>query len=256
MTARKYGWKRDLPDFRDLHCSLVDGVMGYVWPSSVDLRKTGFMPAIYDQGQLGSCTGNGIAGAIEYDMAAQKLNVWQPSRLWIYYYERVLEGTVDTDSGAAIRDGFKVINTNGYCSEATWPYDITQFTVEPNAEAKKEAKNDRVIKYQRVDQTFNALKGILTHGHPIVFGISVYESFESDSVASNGVVPMPSANEQLLGGHCIVLVGYNDSKQLFTFRNSWGTSWGDAGYGYLPYSYVINANLASDFWIVLNEVDK
>lgn len=255
MANKKYGWKRDLPDFRDIRCSLVDGVSSYVWPHSVDLRKSGFMPPVYDQGQLGSCTGNGIAGAIEYDMAAQKLDVWAPSRLWIYYYERVLEGTVDQDAGAAIRDGFKVINNKGFCSEKTWPYDISQFTVQPNADAQKEASVDRVLKYQRVDQTFNALKGVLAHGHPIVFGISVYESFESDAVNSTGIVPMPAATEQLLGGHCIVLVGYDDNKQLFTFRNSWGTGWADNGFGYLPYAYVINPNLASDFWIVLNEVD-
>ncbi len=84
----------------------------------------------------------------------------------------------------------------------------------------------------------------------MVFGFSVYESFESDSVASTGVVPMPSPNEQLLGGHAVVLVGYDDTKKVWIVRNSWGTNWGQAGYFTMPYAYLTNSNLASDFWTI------
>ncbi len=99
-----------------------------------------------------------------------------------------------------------------------------------------------------VTPTLNELKGCLADGYPFVFGISVYDSFESDEVAKTGIVPIPSPTEQMLGGHCIVAVGYDDATQRFTIRNSWGTEWGDYGHCYLPYEYLTNGNLASDFW--------
>jgi C1A family cysteine protease len=249
ISGMKYGWKPDLPDHRDIRFSLADTVAPDDLPSSVDLRTIGFMPIPYDQGKLGSCTANSIAAAIEFDRAKQKLEVWTPSRLFIYYHERLLEGTVNTDAGAMIRDGFKVINSTGFAKETTWPYIPSQFRVAPNAQAMAEAGNCKVVTYQAVDQTPHSIKAALASGYPICFGISVYSSFESRDVALSGRVPMPSFFDSSLGGHAILLVGYDEAKQLYTFRNSWGTGWGDKGYGYLPYQYVHSDKLASDFWI-------
>ena len=173
-----------------------------------------------------------------------------PSRLFIYYNERVIEGTVKSDSGAQIRDGIKTVASTGVCDETLWPYDITQFAHKPTAACYKAAKLQRAITYSRVGQTLSQLKGCLASGFPIVFGFTVYDSFESADVASTGVVPMPAAGESVLGGHCVVAVGYDDASQRFTIRNSWGTGWGMAGYATMPYAYLLSSSLASDFWTV------
>lgn len=247
--GRRYGWKKQLPDHRDKVFKL-NPVISTNLPTSVDHRKSGFMPRVYDQGQLGSCTANSIAAALEFDRKKQGLDVWTPSRLFIYYYERLGEGTVNSDAGAAIRDGYKVINTTGYAKETTWPYDVKKFNLKPNADAQAEAATYKSVSYQSVDQNENSIKSVLAEGYVISFGISVFQSFETRDVASNGFVPMPRGHEGNLGGHAILLVGYDDNRQVYIFRNSWSEQWGDGGYGYLPYEYVHNPDFASDFWVV------
>jgi C1A family cysteine protease len=248
-TFKKYGWKKQLPDHRDIKFKL-DRTITDNLPTSIDARKSGFMPHVYDQGSLGSCTANSIAAALEFDRAKQGLEVWTPSRLFIYYYERLGEGTVNSDSGAMIRDGYKVINTTGYAKETTWPYVTGRFTMAPSEAAMAEAATNKSVQYQSVDQTETAIKTVLAQGYVISFGISVYASFEGRDVAANGFVPLPHTSEKNLGGHAILLVGYDDNRKVYIFRNSWGKDWGDGGYGYLPYAYVHNENLASDFWVV------
>jgi len=240
-----YGWLPDLPDARDHYYTAAPLTMATM-PSSVDLRAK--CPAVYDQGQLGSCTANGVAAAIEFDLMKQGKTVFTPSRLFIYWNERAIEGTTDQDSGAMIRDGVKSVASLGAPPETDWPYDVTQFTAEPPPEAYADALNYRAISYARVVQEMRQMKGCLAEGAPFVFGFSVYDSFESDIVASTGVVPMPSASDTLLGGHCVVAVGYDDSNQWFICRNSWGAGWGDQGYFYMPYLYLASATLAQDFW--------
>ena len=239
-----YGWKPQLPDHRDLY--LVQAPV-YL-PPSVDLRP--HCPPVYDQGQLGSCTGNAIAGAIEFDRMKQKLSDFIPSRLFIYYNERALEGTVSQDAGANIRDGMKTIAKQGACAETDWPYAISKFASKPPMKAYVDALKDLVSSYHAITQNLTTMKSALVSGLPFVLGISVYDSFESDVVAKTGVVPMPGKDEQLLGGHAVLCVGYDDSKQRFIVRNSWGSSWGQAGYFTIPYAYLTNSNLASDFWVV------
>jgi C1A family cysteine protease len=241
-----YGWVRDLPDARDLMYAAPllrypDGL-----PTSVDLRSE--CPPIYDQGQLGSCTANGIAGAIEFDQRKQGVKDFVPSRLFIYYNERVIEGHVNEDSGAQIRDGVKVVNKLGAPPEGDWPYDINKFTDKPPPTVYSEALQEIVTSYARVGQNLTNMRGCLAEGYPFVFGFTVYESFESDTVAKTGIVPMPASGESVLGGHCVVAVGYDDKQRRFTIRNSWGTNWGIAGYCMMPYEYLIDPSLASDFW--------
>lgn len=244
---RKYGWRPQKPDHRDFRFSAPQSV--YL-PRHYDLSIIYKYPPCYDQGQLGSCTGNAIAGALEADQIRQKLPEATPSRLFIYYYERVMENTVSEDAGAEIRDGIKVTAQNGVCKETTWPYVISRFTTEPSLAARTEAAQHRSVKYMAVNQTLKDIKTAIVLGYPVVFGISVYESFESDAASKTGVIPMPAKTESMLGGHAILLVGYCNYYKAFKFRNSWGPSWGDNGYGYLPYQYVTDPNLASDFWAI------
>ncbi|PHN26068.1 C1 family peptidase [Pseudomonas sp. ICMP 460] len=247
-TVKQYGWIRDLPDHRD-HLYAAPPAMLAALPPLVDLRP--HCPPVYDQGQLGSCTANGIAGAIQFDRMKQKLTpLFEPSRLFIYYNERVIEHTVDSDSGAMIRTGIKSVGVQGDCPESEWPYDITKFSVKPPQKCYTDAKKYKAIQYQKVAQNLNQMKGCLAAGYPFVLGFSVYESLESKEVTKTGIVPMPASTEKMLGGHCVLAVGYDDAKQRFIIRNSWGDAWGMKGYGTLPYGYLMDENLASDFWTI------
>ncbi|HVM32898.1 MAG TPA: C1 family peptidase [bacterium] len=251
LTGRKtkgYGWTPDLPDHRDLLYAAPAPHLRAL-PSKADLRP--HCPPVYDQGQLGSCTANAIAAAVEFDQMKQSLpSVFVPSRLFIYYNERVLEGTVSQDSGAQIRDGIKSVAKLGVCPEAEWPYRIAKFAVKPAANCYKDAVQYRALSYQKVARDLGQMKGCLASGYPFVFGFTVYESFESAAVAKSGRVPLPSAGEQVLGGHAVVAVGYDDAQQVFFVRNSWGPAWGLKGYFLMPYAYLLHAGLSSDYWTV------
>jgi C1A family cysteine protease len=246
-TVARFGWRPDTPDMRDLMTAVPPRAVSKL-PSSVNLTTLTCMPPVYDQGQLGSCTGNAIAGGFEFDLGKQKLPVFQPSRLAIYYDERVIERTTKEDAGAEIRDGMKVISKTGAAPETLWPYKISKFSTKPSKAYYDAAKAHTCVLYQRVAQSEGAIKSVLASGLPIVFGITVYDSFESDAVAATGAVPMPKKTEKTLGGHAILMVGYTKSR--FTFRNSWGDSWGKKGYATLPLDYVLNPDLASDFWTI------
>jgi C1A family cysteine protease len=250
---QRYGWKPDIPDFRDLKFS--SPVEATKLPPSVDLRPQ--MPkVVYDQGDLGSCTGNAIAGAVQFDRMRQKLDQAAdliPSRLFIYYNERAIEHTINEDSGAMIRDGIKCVAKQGVCFESgvgSWPYNIGKFTAKPPAECYKTGLTSQAIKYSRVPRTLNQMKGCLAAGFPFVIGFTVYDSFESDAVANTGVMPMPQSNEAVLGGHAVLVCGYRDDKSQWIVRNSWSAGWGDGGYFYMPYEYLMNPDLSDDFWTI------
>src|SRR5216684_2306786 len=197
----RYGWIPDLPDERD-HIYAAPPQFLSALPPATDLRA--LCPGVYDQGMLGSCTANAIGGAIEFDRMKQKLTDFVPSRLFIYYNERLIEGTVNSDSGAQIRDGIKTVASQGVCPEPEWPYDITKFTTKPPAKAYKDSATDRAVSYQSLIQDLNQMKGCLASGYPFVFGFTVYESFESAAVANSGHAPMPAPSERAIGGHGVV----------------------------------------------------
>jgi C1A family cysteine protease len=247
-SLRGYGWTPDLPDRRDKMYSAPLRRLGPL-PPSVDMRSG--CPPVYDQGELGSCTANAIAGALEFNQMKEKqADVFAPSRLFIYYNERAIENTVNEDSGAMIRDGIKSVSKDGAPHETLWPYDISKFKNKPSPTAYKDAAKHRAILYQRLTQTLDQLKGCLASGFPFVFGFSVYESFESQAVAKNGKVPMPKSKEKQLGGHAVLAVGYDDASSRFIVRNSWGDKWALAGYFTIPYAYLTDANLSDDFWTI------
>jgi C1A family cysteine protease len=250
---KKYGWIPDLPDARDHLFAAAPGVLSKL-PAAVSLRA--HCPPVYDQGQLGSCTGNAIAAAIQFDRMKQKqasANTLVPSRLFVYYNERVIEGSVGHDAGAQIRDGVKSVANQGACFEtgrSAWPYNIGEFTKRPPQACYAEAAKHQIVQYSRLVPIPAQLKGCLAAGYPFVFGFTVYESFEGPQVAGTGIVPMPSPREHALGGHAVLAVGYDDRTQTFTVRNSWSAKWGKGGYCEMPYAYLTNDQLARDFWTI------
>lgn len=243
VSIPKFHWVRDKLDTRD-----------YLYrpnatrtPSTIDLRA--FATPVEDQGSLGSCTGQAVAGAIELlnKRANKQTDV---SRLFIYYYERLLIGTVNYDSGAYIRDGIKVTNHWGAPLENLWPYNISKFRSAPSSSAVVDAARRKVTRYERASN-HNACIDALTNGFPVIIGFNVYSSFMSSFVSRTGLMQYPNTrNETLLGGHAVLLVGYNHATQKYIVKNSWGTNWGDGGYFYMPYKVIQDTRMSGDFWVI------
>lgn len=245
---KKYGWIPDLPDWRDHRYAAPAAVLEAL-PPRVDLRDQ--CPPVYDQGDLGSCTAQAIAGAVQFDLLKQQQrDPFTPSRLFIYYNERLEEGTVDEDAGAMLRDGIKTVAQLGAAHEQLWPYVVSKFRTRPASVAYLDAERHQALLYQRLTPTIAQLKGCLASGFPFVFGFAVYESFEDPAVARSGHAPLPGADETLLGGHAVMAAGYDDANGWFLLRNSWGPGWGLRGYFTLPYAYLTTPDLSDDFWTI------
>jgi C1A family cysteine protease len=251
LKRHSYGWRPGVPDQRRYRFRVAKPIQ---LAASLDLRSQ--QPSVFDQGQLGSCTGNGIAAELEAQAMAQGVGPTPLSRLFIYYNERDMEGTIKSDAGADIVDGIKSVVNLGVCSEAEWPYDVAKFATRPDPLCYQDALKLRAILYESVDQDLTQIKTALTTGRGLVIGISVYDSFESDAVAASGIVPLPALSENMLGGHCVRLVGYTDVGLAdipaghFIGMNSWGADWGLKGFFAIPYPYLLDPNMASDFWTI------
>lgn len=194
-----------------------------------------------------NCTANGIARLFQYaENLAGIAPAIMPSRLFLYYNERKQEGTVNEDAGAIIRDGIKACNVWGVVDEGLWPYDISKFKQEPPASVYDAAMAERIRFYASIQQhNLDQIKLCLSHKFPIVFGTPVYREFEN---YTGGVLPMPTVFESSLGGHCMVLAGYDDSVNGGLVANSWGKGYGHDGYLWVSYDYIIK--LFSDLWMM------
>jgi C1A family cysteine protease len=247
MNNRKFSWRPDVPDFRDFRLSKILKPKMQILPKSVYLNK--YCTTIEDQGDLGSCTANALVGAMEFLHSFKTKKELNLSRLFVYYNERVIEGTVNQDAGAMLRDGIKTLVAQGVCLEKTCPYVTSAFKRKPSAKAYTEALNYQALQYARLN-TLADMQRSLANNFPFVFGFAVYESFMTDAVAKTGVAIMPIKGESMLGGHAVMAVGYDDSRKALLVRNSWGTNWGIRGYFWMPYDYVTNRNLSDDFWAI------
>jgi len=240
---RSYGWVPDIPDNRDYLYRAIKPVIRL--PKEVDLRN--FCSMVEDQGSLGSCTAQALAGNLEFIDNKIDSIYTDVSRLFIYYNERLLIDSIDYDSGASLRDGIKSLKNSGVCEEKLWPYTIEKFTEEPPAKCYRDAKDHRIKSYHRIESLREMLV-CLAEGYPFVFGFTVYESFESAKVTRTGIVNMPKKKESAIGGHAVMAVGYDQDKKRFLVRNSWGKGWGMDGYFTMPFKYL--ETLAEDFWTV------
>lgn len=244
-----YGCNPDLVDERDRLFVPRQGISD-IW-APIDLRI--HCPPVMDQGSLGSCTAHGVTGVARYYIIQHMyadpqhgIYDFPMSRLQLYWWSRFVEGNVEYDSGAQIRDAIKVLAKHGVGHEDSWPYEISWFKIKPPKELEEDAMQYKALAYHRVDVRASEVKSALNAGHPVVIGVSVYESFEGPEVARNGIVPMPAPSEQLMGGHCMYVVGFKDGR--FIVRNSWGTDWGDKGDCYLLPAYL--ERYGADFWVI------
>jgi len=251
LQTHKLGWLPDTPDARDISYRAR-----YTVPRKLAVRadlRVGCSP-VEDQGELGSCTAQALVGALEFlQMKALQVGLSPRyrdlSRLFVYYNERDVMGTIKEDSGAMLRVGIKTLAKLGVCKEALWPYTISTFTRKPIKKCYTEAQNHLVTSYERLSD-LDAMKACLAGGVPFVFGFSVYEHVLTKAVARSGIIRLPKPSERLQGGHAVMAVGYDDAAQTLIFRNSWGEKWGNKGYGTLPYAYLTRRDLSDDFWVI------
>lgn len=243
----KFGYLRDLPDQRDYIFTVS---VPQPTPPSVDLRPK--MPPVYDQGSLGSCVANAMAGLCQYNEMLHPVPNFHgvPSRLFMYYNNRRVIRATEYDSGSSMRDAIKAVAYWGYCPENDWPYQIKEFAKRPSDEAYTIAKKEVVKTYRRVNQILNDMRVCISEGHPVLIGFACYSSFMSRQLAQSGVLNLPTLAEKALGGHAVLVVGYDDSVNRFIVRNSWGPKWGQQGYFTMPYEYVMRPDLCGDMWTI------
>lgn len=246
LTPNRRRVRLDAEDLLPLNMRKPGGL-----PVKVDLRQ--WSSPIDNQGELGSCTGFSIKAARELMLKRDGQPAYAPlSALFLYYYERKREGTIDEDAGAMITTGFEVLKDVGISREATWSYDDSndnnpdtkeKFQLPPSAEAYSDARNYRVKTIRSLESLRN-IRYELANRNPVVIGIEVYEAFFD---TKTGMLPKPNPNEKSQGGHAVTIVGYDDAQKVLIVKNSWGNDWGDKGYFYLPYEYV-KLGLASEAW--------
>ena len=245
----KYFLKRDKQDERDHKFNMaISPVSNLKLPVSVDLRSK--CPVVYNQSTLGSCSAN--AGCAARLMAMGNTQI-ELSRLFLYYMERSLENTINEDSGASMRDICKALTNYGVCEEKYMPYDVNKFTTNPSEDAIKNALNYKIASYKSLNSAMEVKQNLAIRQQPVLMGMTVFQSFESPNIAKTGKMSMPIIGEKEIGGHAVLIVGYNDGniisnltniitnssipKGCFVIRNSWGSDWGDKGYFYMPYSF-------------------
>ena len=240
--VRKYPVLPDLPD----NTVPLHTYQGLKLPGMVNWYNN-FGP-VFNQGEYGSCTAQSMCGIVNFYNPG-----FGPSQMFQYYNERLLSGTTNSDSGSTLGNAVKAFQEYGVCKETLWPYTQQDLFNQPPAICYEQAWKDPKLNYLKVPIQNNPnlvlqLKESLYLGNPVMIGIVVFPSFESDQAAQTGQIPMPSGKSKPLGGHAIVLVGYNDNIQSFVFRNSWGENWGVNGYGFLPYQYVQEYMMSA--WVV------
>lgn len=249
VQERILNWKKGPEDSRD-YKSVRRLSAPVQLPSEFELEKQ--IP-IYDQLDIGSCVANSAASCYRFESAQVIGNFsFDPSRLFVYYNARKIQGWEKEDSGAYIRDGFKAMNKWGLADEKVWPYVTRDFAKEPNSQVYSDGLNNVIVKYARVSQTETAIKETLLSGAAVSFGFNVYSSFMYGSWPGKtpAIMPLPKSSEQLLGGHAVTIIGYADSKKCFLIQNSWGTGWGDNGKFWMPYSFLLNSKECDDFWCI------
>tara|TARA_B110000208_G_C11799546_1_gene441260 strand:- start:2051 stop:2863 length:813 start_codon:yes stop_codon:yes gene_type:complete len=249
IDTKMYGWIPDHPNYND---NTYDApIKNLLINRKIDLRLN--CPGICNRKNIGSSVAHAICYVYEYNIIKHDMNnIFIPSKLFLYFNQRLLKHTQEFDCGSSIRDGLSILDKIGICSEVVYPYDISLIYDKPSDEIYEEASHNKGIEYYKIKPIITNIKTLLQDSIPIIFGFGIYSSFENQ-VSDNGfTIKIPQENEKFIGGSCGVCVGFNDEKQAFIIMNSKGVEWGDKGYFYMPYLYLTNNNLCSNFWIIKN----
>ena len=228
----KFNIKPSRPDDRDY---IYKSDSTEVLRESVDLRE--WDTIVESQDSLGSCSANAITNA--YELCVKRMYpeyFTHLSRLFVYYNTRVEYGIIEEDKGMFLRDGLKSLAKFGVCAESLWPYDIEKFDDRPTEECYEDAKKRKILKYEKLISIYYITQ-VLNNNKPVVFGMEIYDSFMNLNERIS-TVNLPSRKEMSLGGHAMCMVGYDLKKRLFLAKNSFGTSWGDNGYCWIPFDYL------------------
>lgn len=252
IFTRGLGCKRGSFDHRDALYAFQAAPHLLGGPTNSDLSIN--IDWVYDQGHESSCVAHAITSNIRYLEKVKKDNIILPSRNFIYYNARANDNPPNTnaDDGTEIRSGLQGVANGGYgfCPESMWGYQPSTVFAHPPIACYNAAESNIIGPYRFVNQDRVTIQAALAGGQPVVFGIEVFKSMMSDEVAESGIVPMPTANDEPLGGHAIMMVGANNSSQQYKFLNSWGENWGQKGFGFLPFSFVESSMTASDFYVI------
>ena len=245
-VLKRFGWIPDSKDERDYKFQAVPTILEKL-PEEASVED--LCPVVYNQGDSSSCVANASASAIISVHLKQGLPQPDPSRMFIYYGAREIEGTTHEDAGCMNRNAIKTLAKFGVCSETDWPFIPRNYSIRPSIECYSNAKKDIIISYHRIDSIpepnfiLQNLKACIAEGYPFIFGIPIYENFPIQT--SSGIIPMPKGRE--IGGHALFGIAYNDYTNSVRFLNSWD-GWGDGGYGELPYDYI--SKYARDIWTI------
>lgn len=251
MARRAYGWKRSPVDHRD-RC-YQPSFRGNFLPVKADVLD--LLPPVKNQGQTNTCGPHAAACLIQADEFDAKLVCDEPSVPFIYWNAREKMGNNLADTGVENRAMMQGLHDEGWCPDALMPFAQYSSSQAPEVEAYDSAENRRISDYAAVPQLATAMMQTIASRRPFLFGFTVYQSFESELVEQTGAVPMPRTGEALLGGHDVVIYGYDSLRKVFLFRNSYGESWGDKGNGTIPFAYACHPALAGDFWVVRSLVN-
>lgn len=220
-------------------------------PPTVDLRR--LCPVAENQGNIGSCVAFATAGVHEMKQRYEKKDI--PivlSKLFIYYEARRAINAVHEDAGSRIRDGMRILGSIGSPPQHHYPYDTTKWKDEPPAYLYNLAKLNVARLYARVAKNQQQIEACLFSGHPIAFGLLLYDGFfDPNGVRKTGTQRLPNLKkENKRGGHAMTLVGYDRPKRFFLVKNSWGTQWGHSGFAWISYDYILHPSLSYDFWTI------
>jgi C1A family cysteine protease len=238
------GWTRDKPDPRDYLAKPTKKRGASL--GDLDLRKTGFLPPVYQQYDTQSCTSMCVGAAIEYMNMKEGKPVFKPSKLFMYWNGREIGNCTNEDGGAEIRDVMKSLTRWGCAPDADFPFLRENLMVKPPEKAYQDAKKEIITQYHRITSTLKDVTACLSRGQPVVFGASMFANFEEEETTKTGYIKMPKGKE--IYGHCMLIVGIQTSNVIV--RNSYGVEWGEQGYGYMPVEYMENDNLTGDFWTI------
>jgi C1A family cysteine protease len=253
VTHPGFGWKPDVPDFRDRDYEAIRKLALPQLPPEV-IPDRSLTPRIFDQGQTMTCTACAVNGAVRFLRLHQGLTPVPYSRLFNYFTSGLLENeNPPIDDGRTARDAVKAWAQWGCCDGELWPWDPELISTTPPTPAFQQAQDNQILSYYRINtRDLVAIKACLAEGYPVVFGFPVYDFVKSPVTTSSGIVYYPNYGDVPLGGHCVYAIGYSDAPLTgggLLCVNSWGDGWGNGGWFWLDYKYVTNG-LADDFWTI------